>query len=121
MGGGAPASLTIAIKGEEISITSPRRSREGETMQTMTFTADGKPHAVEGGMSGMGSTTVTATWAEGVLTVVQTMSFDRGGQAMTFTTTEKYSLSADGAALTVEGSRTTQRGDSTWKAVYDKK
>jgi hypothetical protein len=121
MGGGTAASLTIAIDGEKISLTRPRRTREGETMQTISFAADSKPHAVEGGMGGMGSTSVTATWADGTLVVVQTTSIDRGGQAMTFATTEKYSLSADGKTLTVEGSRSTQQGESTWKAIYDKK
>ncbi len=119
MMGGAAATFTLAIDGEKISITRSRRTREGEVDQTISFTTDGKAQDVAGGR--MGNTSITASWTEGTLVVVTTMSFDRGGQSMSFVTTERYTISDDGAMLTIDGSRSSTQGDQSWKAVYDKK
>ena len=68
-----------------------------------------------------GPPTYTATWQDGKLRVVSTMSFSRqGGETMEMTTTTVYSMA--GGQLVVETTRQGMRGGDpmTTKAVYDK-
>lgn len=117
---GVPGRLVITVDGDRITITRPMRTRQGEGEQVWSFAADGKPHAQE---SRFGSASITASWKEGTLIIVQKTEFERQGRTMSFEMNERYTLSGDGATLTVEGSRSGRMGmgETSWKAVYDRK
>ena len=119
MGGGASANMSITHEGNTLSITTTFQGREGQSQERVTtFITDGESHTDE---SGRMPTTYTATWQDGKLRVVSTMSFSRqGGEAMERTTTTVYSMA--GGQLVVETTMAGMRGGDpmTTKAVYDK-
>ena len=117
MMGGGTSDMVITQEGNTITIKTTRRDREGnELEQITTYTADGKPHEVD---TGRGTSTVTASWKNGSLVVVSTMSTQRGE----FTTTTTYKLQAEGKELVVESAMPAfgGGGGGTMKRVYDKK
>ncbi len=116
-----PSDLTITQEENVINITRMVQTMEGEQEQTQTLTVDGKPHETQD-LRGNPVTT-TATWKDGKLVVEQTMTFSRGGEEMTRTTTQTYSLQEDGKVLVNERQMRGRGGGEamTIKYAYDKK
>jgi hypothetical protein len=52
--------------------------------------------------------------------ISSTTTGERNGQSFTLTGVETWALGDEGKSLTVTTVRTTQQGESTSKAVYDK-
>jgi len=118
-----PSDLTITQEENVIKITQMAPTREGgEQEQTQTLTVDGQPHETQDARGR--PATITATWKDGKLVVEETRTFSRGGgEPMTITTTETYSLQEDGKALVRETQMRGRGGGEaiTIKYAYDKK
>ncbi len=104
MGGGAAASMAVKHEGNTLTITTTMQGRDGQSMERVQeYITDGEPHSVEGGRM---PTTNTATWKDGKLAVVSTVTFDRQGQTGEFTTNIVFSMA--GGKLVVETTRSGQ-------------
>ena len=104
-----------------ISRTTPPFQQGGEDVTTTeTLTSDGK----ESQTTGAGNSTKKSTlkWADDGQSFVISSSttMERNGQSMTFNATETWALGDGGKLLTVTTVRTTQQGEQTTKAAYDK-
>ena len=103
-----------------ISRTTPGFNGGEDVTTTETLTFDGKE--VTG--TGFGNSTRKSTlkWAgdEQSFSIATNTTMDRNGQTMTFNSTETWTLGDGGKSLTVTTVRTTQQGDVTTKAAYDK-
>lgn len=100
-------------KDPEIKL-STTQSREGNQRTTdATYIIDGKEHDVQ-----MGPTTakVTASWKDAVLEVVA----KREIQGNAISSTELWSLSADGKVITVDSTIAAPQGEFKLKLVLDK-
>ena len=118
MGGMAAPTMVIKHEGNTVTITTTRQGRDGQSQEIVEeYITDGEAHSVEGGRM---PTKNTATWKDGKLAVVSTVTFDRQGQTGEFTTNIIFSM-ADGK-LVVERTRSGMGGggSTTTKAVYDK-
>ncbi|HEX8160998.1 MAG TPA: hypothetical protein VF538_03945 [Pyrinomonadaceae bacterium] len=123
--GGPAAEETMTIKqdGDKLTVERKIKGQQGERTQNDTYTADGKE--TDFTMQMRGNETKgkrTAKWsADGnMLEVNDKASFDTPNGAMTMESQNKWSLSADGKTLTIEGTRTTPRGAQKIKRVYTK-
>ncbi|HVG29718.1 MAG TPA: hypothetical protein VM864_08485 [Pyrinomonadaceae bacterium] len=123
---GAPAAeetMTVKQDGDKIAAERKIKGQQGERVVNDSYTADGKEG--EFTMQMRGNETKgkrTAKWsADGnVLEVNDKASFDTPQGAMTTESNSKWTLSADGKTLTIEGTRTTPRGEQKFKRVYNK-
>ncbi|MFH1068494.1 MAG: hypothetical protein V1794_02630 [Candidatus Glassbacteria bacterium] len=117
--GGMPASaMTVDQKDNKLVVSSTRKNRDGaDETSTATYTLDGKECKNE---SPNRVTLSTAKWAADSksLTISSTITGSRGGQEFTTKATEIWSM-AEGM-LSLKTTRTTQRGESTTTAVYNK-
>ena len=84
-----------------------------ERTTDVAFTIDGKEHEVTMGQS---TGKITANWKDAVLEVVT----KREVQGNAFTSTDKWTLSADGKLLTVDSAISTSQGEFNIKFVLDK-
>jgi hypothetical protein len=123
--GGAMPTETMTVKqdGDKIAAERKIKGQQGERVQNDAYTADGKEGEFTQQMRGnevKGKR--TAKWsADGnVLEVNDKMSFDTPQGAMTTESNSKWTLSADGKTLTIEGTRTSPRGEQKFKRVYAK-
>jgi hypothetical protein len=119
MGGGAAASMAVKHEGNTLTITTTRQGRDGQSTERIEeYIADGEAHSVEGGRM---PTTYTATWNDGKLAIVSTITINMQGQTREMTTNYVYSMA--GGKLVVESTRQGMGGggSTTIKAVYDKK
>jgi hypothetical protein len=128
-GGGPPGApvpeetMTVKQDGDKISVERKIKGQQGERTQADTYTADGKETDFTMQMRGNEAKGKrTSKWSAdgGALEVNDKVSFDTPNGAMTSTSTAKWALSADGKTLTVEGSRTSPRGEQKFKRVYAK-
>jgi hypothetical protein len=88
-----------------------------------TYKLDGTETTAEA-MSGRGGTsTMKAEWKDGgkTLELKRVSKFNFQGNDVTATTTEDWSLSADGKTLTIKRSSESPRGSQTSTLVFDKK
>ena len=117
--GGMPAAkLVVTQKDNNLTVESFRKDQDGnEVSMSSTYTLDGIE--CKNGDENRKSVS-TAVWsADGMLlTITSDITMSRNGQDFTMKMVEKWSL-GDGM-LTVDGTRTTQRGERTTKAVYNK-
>jgi hypothetical protein len=123
--GGPAAEETMTIKqdGDKLTVERKIKGQQGERTVNDTYTADGKE--TDFTMQMRGNETKgkrTAKWsADGnMLEVNDKVSFDTPQGAMSTEAHNKWSLSADGKTLTVEGTRTSPRGEQKSKRVYVK-
>ena len=117
--GGMPAAkLVVTQKGNDLSVESFRKDQDGnEISMTSKYTLDGKE--CRNGDENRKSVSTAAWSADGMLlTISSDVTMSRNGQEFTSKVVEKWSL-GDGM-LTVDGTRTSQRGERTTKAVYNK-
>lgn len=118
----ATKELKVDQKDNAITISRTTPSFQGgeDVTSSETLPFDGKE--VEG--KGFGNSTKKSSlkWSgdEQTFTISSNTTMDRNGQSMTISGSETWSLSQDGKALTVTATRTTQQGEMTTKAVYDK-
>jgi hypothetical protein len=128
-GGGQPGApvaeetMTIKQDGDKLTVERKIKGQQGERVVNDTYTADGKE--TDFTMQMRGNETKgkrTAKWSAdaSALEVKDKASFETPGGAMTMESAAKWTLSADGKTLTVEGTRTTQRGEQKFKRVYTK-
>ncbi|MFN2481894.1 MAG: hypothetical protein ABR554_10550 [Pyrinomonadaceae bacterium] len=123
---GAPAAeetMTVTQDGDKITVVRKIKGQQGERVINDAYTADGKEGEFTMRMRGNETKGKrTSKWsADGsVLEVRDKASIDTPNGAMTMESTAKWTLSADGKALTIEGTRTTQRGEMKSKRVYTK-
>lgn len=103
-----------------ISRTTPGFNGGEDVTNTETLTFDGKE--VQGTGFGNSVRKSSLKWAgdDQTFSIATNTTMDRNGQTMTFAATETWSLGDGGKSLTVTTVRTTQQGDVTTKAVYDK-
>lgn len=118
----ATKELKVDEKTDAISISRTTPSFQGgdDVTNTETLTFDGKE--VEG--TGFGNSTRKSSlkWADDdqTFTISTNTTMDRNGQTFSFSAKETWSLGDGGKTLTLTTTRTTQQGDVTTKAVYDK-
>lgn len=88
-----------------------------------TYMLDGSESSVEAMGGRGGTTTLKAEWKDGGKTLVlkRVSKFNFQGSDVTATTTEDWSLSADGKTLTVKRTSESPRGTQTSTLVFDKK
>jgi|SRR6478609_2761677 len=117
----APGKLSVKAEGEVITVVRYSSSPMGESVTTDKITLDGKESASTGGMQGS-SRVITSKLSDDqntmTVTGVTKLSFD--GNAFEITTTETWSISADGKTLTVDSNSSTPMGNNTIKQVYNK-
>ena len=118
----ATKTIKVEQKDDAISISRTTPSFQGgdDVTTTETLGFDGKE--VSG--TGFGGSTRKSTlkWSDDGQTFVisSTTTMDRNGQTFTFSGTETWALGDGGKSLTVTSVRTTQQGEVTTKAAYDK-
>lgn len=99
------------------------RGRMGGYPPSTTYKLDGTETTAEA-MGGRGGTsTLKAEWKDGgkSLELKRVSKFNFQGNDVTATTTEDWSLSADGKTLTIKRSSESPRGSQTSTLVFDKK
>ncbi len=117
---------TMTVKQDGDKLTVERKTtgpQGGENTSTDTYTADGKEgdftmNMMRNEVKGKR----TSKWsADGkALEVHDKASLDTPNGAMTIDSTSTWTLSDDGKTLTIEGTRTTPRGDQKFKRVFNK-
>ena len=118
----ATKTIKVDQKADAITIsrTSPNFQGGDDITTTETLSFDGK----ESSSTVIGTATRKATlkWADDGQSFVisSTTSGERNGQSFTFTGTETWALGDGGKSLTLTSVRTTQQGEVTTKAAYDK-
>ncbi|HLA39280.1 MAG TPA: hypothetical protein VJ417_04745 [Candidatus Glassbacteria bacterium] len=117
--GGLPSSkLNVEQKDNMLMVESFRTNQDGvEESMKSTYSLDGKECKNEGTNR---SSVSTATWSEDgkLLTIISSVTMSRSGQEFSMKVNEVWSL-AEGA-LSIKATRTTQRGERTTTAVYNK-
>ncbi len=91
-----------------------------ERIQSEKFSLDGKVSENTGFMNRVSKSTANWSADQETLTINTTSVFTRDGQSTEITSTEVWSISADGAVLTIELTRETPMGETKLKLVYDK-
>lgn len=88
-----------------------------------TYKLDGTETTVEATGGRGGTSTLKAEWKDGgkTLELKRVSKFNFQGNDVTATTTEDWSLSADGKTLTVKRSSESPRGSQSSTLVFDKK
>jgi hypothetical protein len=115
-GGGAPTGdVTMTITQTAADLTIERKM--GENVQKSVYKLDGS-ESVNAGARG-GEVKSKASWDGANLVIESTQTMSMGGNEMTITSKETWSLGADGA-ITVNTTRTTPRGEMASKTVYVK-
>jgi len=115
-GGGAPAGdVTLTITQTASEITFERKT--GENTQKGVYKLDGSESTITSPRGG--EIKAKVNWEGANLVIAATQTMNMGGNEMTSTSKETWSLGADGA-ITVQSTRTTPRGEMTSKTVYTK-
>lgn len=102
-----------------IAQTSPSFNGDDVTI-TQTLSYDGKE--TETALFGNSKRRSNAKWSDDGKTLIinYTLELDFGGQTSEVKGTETWNLSDDGKTLTIQINSSSQRGDFSSKAVYDK-
>ncbi len=118
----ATKAIKVEQKGDAITITrtSPSFQSGEDVTTTETLGFDGKE--VQGTGFGGSVKKSTLKWAadEQSFAISSTTTGERNGQSFTFNSTETWALGDGGKSLTVTAVRTSQQGEVTTKAAYDK-
>jgi len=118
----ATKAIKVEQKGDAITITKTSPSFQGgdDVTTTETLGFDGKE--VQGTGFGGSVRKSTLKWAAGdqSFAISSTTTGERDGQTFTFKATETWTLGDGGKSLTVTAVRTSQQGEVTTKAFYDK-
>ena len=100
-------------KDTELKVNTVQSMQGNERTTDVTYTIDGKEHEIQ-----LGPTTakVTANWKDAALEIAA----KREIQGNAVTSTELWSLSADGKVLTLDSNISTPQGEFKLKFVLDK-
>ncbi|HEU5219745.1 MAG TPA: hypothetical protein VFU23_13890 [Gemmatimonadales bacterium] len=112
-GGGAAATITITQSATKLTVETHR----GEQVTTATYNLDGSESV---NTTQRGESKSKATWDGASLVINSESSFTGPNGAMTVTSKEVRTLSADGKTMTVVRTSQTPNGEMTRKTVYDK-
>ena len=118
----ATKTIKVDQKDDAITISRTTPSFQGgdDVTTTETLPFDGKE--ISG--TGFGNSTRKSSlkWSDDgqTFTISSTITMDRNGQTMTFSSTETWALGDGGKSLMLTSVRTTQQGEQTTKAAYDK-
>ena len=118
----ATKAIKVDQKADAITIsrTTPNFQGGDDITTTETLTFDGK----EVSSTGFGNSTRKSSlkWSDDgqSFIVSSNTTMDRNGQTFTFSGTETWTLGDGGKSLMITTVRTTQQGESTTKAAYDK-
>ena len=114
-GGGmvASAAITITQSAGKLVIETKR----GEQVATATYNLDGSEST---NTTQRGESRSKASWDGSSLLIASESSFNGPNGAMTLTSKEVRSLSADGKTMTVVRTSQTPNGEMTRKTVFDK-
>ena len=117
---------TKKIKAEQksdaitISRTTPSFQGGDDVTTTETLGFDGKEVQSEGFGGSVRKSALKWATDEQSFSISSTTTGERNGQSFTFNATETWTLGDGGKALTVTAVRTSQQGEVTTKAAYDK-
>jgi hypothetical protein len=112
-GGMATSATTITQTADKLIIETKR----GENVTTATYNLDGTEST---NTSQRGESKSKASWDGASLVINTESTFNGANGAMTVTSKEVRSLSADGKTMTVVRTSQTPNGEQTRKTVYDK-
>ncbi len=119
-------------RGQMENLTLQIVQTENEVQTTRKFTVDGEEKtisqkfALNGSQSsnpasnGRGDFVSTSTWKDGKLINSGTQTVTMRERSNDVPVKEEYSLSKDGKILTIKTTRTTQRGNTSFKQVFDR-
>jgi hypothetical protein len=118
-GGGQPGmmpdvTLTIEHSGTTLKIKRVTKTEQGDRVQDLAYTTDGKENTNPGGRGG--EVKSKSTWDGAKLVTKWTQETPQGSSEVT----EVRSLSADGKTLTIETTRVFQGEPRTTKQIFNK-
>jgi len=117
--------VALSVKADQkdnditVTRTTPGFNGGDPVTTTVTLTYDGKVTESEG--FGGSKRKSTAKWSDDglILTISNTITFERDGQTNEFKSTETWTMTKDGL-LSVVTQSSSPRGDFTTKAIYSK-
>jgi len=104
---------TVDHQGADVKVKTTQSMQGNERTTDVAYTIDGKEHDIQ---MGPATAKVTASWKDATLEVVA----KREIQGNAITSTELWSLSADGKLLTVDSTIAAPQGEFKLKFVLDK-
>jgi len=118
---GQMQNLTLQIVQTENEVQTTRNFTVNGKEQTITqkFALDGSQNT-NPSSNGRGEFVSTSTWKNNKLTNLGTQTVALQEQSNDTTLREEYSLSKDGKVLTIKTTRTTQRGSTNSKQVFNR-
>ena len=118
----ATKAIKVEQKGDAITITKTSPSFQGgdDVTTTETLGFDGKEVQSEGFGGSVRKSALKWATDEQSFSISSTTTGERNGQSFTFTGTDSWTLGDGGKSLLVTSVRTTQQGEVTTKAAYDK-
>jgi len=118
--GGPSPDVTLIIEHKEptLKIKQIIKTEQGERVQELSYTTDGKENKNPGFRGG--EVITKSKWEDGKLVTKGSQTMETPQGTMTMELTEIRTLSEDGKTLTVQTTRTTPGGERTTKQVYTK-
>jgi hypothetical protein len=118
----ATKAIKVEQKGDAITITRTTPSFQGgdDVTTTETLGFDGKEVQSEGFGGSVRKSALKWATDEQSFSISSTTTGERNGQSFTFTGTDTWALGDGGKSLIITSVRTTQQGEVTTKAAYDK-
>lgn len=119
-GRGSATKMTVTADAAGMSVEKTTDGQNGETKTTDKLTFDGKE--TSNTFFGTNTKQSTTKWSDDgkTLNVTWKASIDNNGQKFDLTGSEAWSLSADGATLTIVANTSFNGNASATKLVYDK-
>ena len=113
--------LTLQIVQTDSEVQTTRKYTLNGKEQTITqkFDLDGSQNT-NPSSNGRGEFLSTSTWKNDKLTNLGTQTVTSQERSYDTTVKEEYSLSKDGKVLTIKTTRTTQRGSTSSKQVFNR-
>jgi len=119
-GGTTPdINLTVQQTAESVAVKQQVTSERGTRDSEYTLKTNGTEQEIPGFMGR--TSKATAKWDGNILVVDTVSQFEREGEQITIKSNERWELSADGKALTINGKTTTPMGDRESTRVFEKK
>jgi hypothetical protein len=118
----ATKTIKVEQKSDAIAITRTTPSFQGgdDVTTTETLGFDGKEVQSEGFGGSVRKSALKWATDEQSFSISSTTTGERNGQSFTFTGTDTWTLGDGGKSLMITSVRTTQQGEVTTKAAYDK-
>ena len=117
------AAYQITVTQDAATLSAERKSkgRDGEDrVQTSKYTLDGKECENQGFRNSVSKSILTWSADQKSLIINTTTVMDMNGEKMEMKSVETWSISADGATLTINVTRDTPNGEMKQVLIYDK-